>query len=159
MMLSPYSAKAIALQILFRRIRRGPLARRRIRRRYFFNDRRWSHVDQQPRCFFLLFVSFFVYLVLCRFSSFTPFDLLLTGHGNLVVIPGKDFAGTLPDQSTKTITNSRTLWRFYRAAAALARQTVHRSRNCNVCSVWFKGEWFRGIEYFGVFIVRLWIFM
>ena len=39
-MLSPYSAKAIALQILFRRIRRVDrvLATSRLRRRYFFND-------------------------------------------------------------------------------------------------------------------------
>lgn len=100
-MLSPYSAKAIALQILFRR---GPslLATSRLRRRYFFNDPPLIPRGH-PRLFLFSYLfSFPAFAKLLSSTRPSPppplpprFDLLFERKAKRKldprVLPGKDF--------------------------------------------------------------------
>lgn len=137
MMLSPYSAKAIALQILFRCIRCGPLARRHIRRRYFFNDRRWSHVAGSHS--FLLHFWSLPCLLHSPIPRWLPGIFCYRATGCLSYYLVRISLGLWPINRRKCRpTRLLALGRFYRGDAGWI---VQGSRNCNV--------WLGGIRLVG----------
>lgn len=164
MMLSPYSAKAIALQILFRRIRRVDrvLATSRLRRRYFFNDpplipRGPSNSVAPP--------SSLSSLASASFSSGWQTSLRPVAHSLSLflfflfrafvrseeeeacpsrVLPGKDFVRSLK----RLIDENWILWRFYhRFALARSKQRARKLRL--LCGFEVGGVW-RGLGYLGL---------
>lgn len=162
MMLSPYSAKAIALQILFRRIRRVDrvLATSRLRRRYFFNDpplipRGPSNSVAPPSsscfCLFLLRLANFSSssgpLSLSLFLS-SLFRAFVRSEEEEAcpsrVLPGKDFVRSLK----RLIDENWILWRFYhRFALARSKQRARKLRL--LCGFEVGGVW-RGLGYLGL---------
>lgn len=161
-MLSPYSAKAIALQILFRRIRRVDrvLATSRLRRRYFFNDpplipRGPSNSVAPPSsscfCLFLLRLANFSSssgpLSLSLFLS-SLFRAFVRSEEEEAcpsrVLPGKDFVRSLK----RLIDENWILWRFYhRFALARSKQRARKLRL--LCGFEVGGVW-RGLGYLGL---------